>query len=80
LNQSKGPVKFIIPTRGWSGIDCEGTVLYDPREDRIFVEELKKHLRSDIEVREVDANLEEVPFAEEILKAFKEVMSMAEAS
>jgi uncharacterized protein (UPF0261 family) len=80
LNQSRGPVKFIIPTRGWSGIDCEGTVLYDPQEDRIFVEELKKHLRSDIEVREVDANLEEVPFAEAILKAFKEVMRMAEAS
>jgi uncharacterized protein (UPF0261 family) len=80
LNQARGPVKFIIPTRGWSGIDCEGTVLYDPQEDRIFVEELKKHLRGDIEVREVDANLEDVPFAEAILKAFKEVMSIAKAS
>lgn len=77
LNQSRGPVKFIVPTRGWSGIDGEGTVLYDPQEDQIFVDELKKHLRSDIEIREVEANLEEVPFAEEILKAFKEVMSKA---
>ncbi|HHT46709.1 MAG TPA: UPF0261 family protein [Firmicutes bacterium] len=80
LNQARGPVKIIIPTKGWSGIDGEGSVLYDPEEDRIFVEELKKHLRSDIEIREVDANLEEEPFAEAILKAFKEVMSKAKAS
>lgn len=77
LNKAKGPVKLLIPTKGWSGIDGEGTVLYDPEEDRIFVSALKKHLRSDIEIREVEANLEESAFAEEVLKAFKEVMGKA---
>ncbi|MDD4169399.1 MAG: Tm-1-like ATP-binding domain-containing protein [Desulfotomaculaceae bacterium] len=74
LNQAKGPVKVIMPTKGWSGIDGEGTVLYNPEEDRIFITELRKLLRSDIEVREVEANLEDPEFAEEILKAFREAM------
>lgn len=77
LNQAKGPVKIIVPTKGWSGIDSEGTVLYDPQEDYIFVEALKKHLREDIEIIEVESNLEEAPFAEAVLKAFREVMSKA---
>lgn len=77
LNQAGGPVKIVIPTRGWSGIDGEGSVLYDPETDRIFVHELRKSLRKDIEIREVDANLEEPEFAVEIIKAFEEVMSAA---
>ncbi|NMB35803.1 MAG: UPF0261 family protein [Firmicutes bacterium] len=75
LNQAKGPVKVVIPTKGWSGIDGEGTVLYDPEEDRIFVKELRKQLRDDIEVKEVEANMEDPLFAEEVLKAFRDVMS-----
>lgn len=75
LNQAKGPVKVVIPTKGWSGIDGEGTVLYVPEEDRIFVTELRKRLRDDIEIREVEANMEEPLFAAEVFKAFQEVMS-----
>lgn len=78
LNQARGPVKIIIPTRGWSGIDGEGSVLYDPETDRIFVEELRKRLRPDIEIREVEANLEEPVFAEKVLEAFKDVMKAGE--
>ncbi len=74
LNQARGPVKIIIPNKGWSGIDKQGSVLYEPETDRIFIDELRKHLRSDIEIREVDANLEEPEFAIEVLKAFKEVV------
>lgn len=74
LNQARGPVKIIIPTKGWSGIDGEGSVLYEPETDRIFVDELRKHLKNDIEIKEVEANLEEKKFAEEVIKAFKDVM------
>jgi uncharacterized protein (UPF0261 family) len=77
LNQAGGPVKIIIPTRGWSGIDGEGSVLYEPETDRIFIDELRKRLKGDIEIKEVEANLEEQKFAEEIIKAFTEVMSAA---
>ncbi len=75
LNQAKGPVKVVIPTKGWSGIDREGMVLYVPEDDRIFVTELRKRLRDDIEIREVEANMEDPLFAAEVLKAFQEAMS-----
>jgi len=63
MNRAKGPLKLVIPLRGWSSIDREGSVLYDPAEDRIFVEELKKNLRTVIEIEEVDCNLEDMETA-----------------
>lgn len=79
LNQARGPVKVIIPTRGWSGIDDEGSVLYDPETDRVFTEVLRNRLRPEIEITEVDANLEEPEFAEVVLKAFRDVVNIAES-
>jgi len=63
MNRAKGPLKLVIPLRGWSSIDREGSILYDPAEDRIFVEELKKNLSTDIEIEEVDCNLEDMETA-----------------
>lgn len=74
LNRTRGPVKFIVPLRGWSGIDGAGTVLYDPETDLIFVNELKKRLTDKVEIREIDANLEDQEFAREVIRAFKDVM------
>ena len=63
LNKAKGPVAFLIPLKGWSSIDKPGAILFDPEEDRVFVEELRKNLRPDIEVEELDCNLEDPQFA-----------------
>ena len=62
LNKAKGPVSILIPLRGWSSLDREGSVLYDPQQDRVFVEELRRHLRPEIEIEDVDCNLEDPPF------------------
>jgi uncharacterized protein (UPF0261 family) len=77
LNQAKGPVVFIIPTRGWCSFDCEGGEVYAPDEDKAFTEELKRNLKPGIEVREVDANLEDEAFAEEMSKAFLSLLPKA---
>jgi uncharacterized protein (UPF0261 family) len=37
--------------------------LYDPQKDRVFVEELIRHLKPEIEIVELDYNLEDPPFA-----------------
>lgn len=63
LNRAKGPVSFLIPLRGWSSLDREGSILYDPEEDRIFVEQLRKGLKPEVEIEEIDCNLEDPPFA-----------------
>jgi uncharacterized protein (UPF0261 family) len=63
LNKAKGPVSIIFPLRGWSSLEREGSILYDPEQDRVFVEELRRNLRPEIEIEEVDCNLEDPPFA-----------------
>ena len=36
LNESKGPVKFFIPTLGWSALSTKGADLYEPDTDDPF--------------------------------------------
>jgi uncharacterized protein (UPF0261 family) len=74
LNKSKGLVQFFAPLRGWSSWDSEDGVLYDPKLDRIFIEELKKKLRANIKVAEIDVNLEDASFAEAMVDAFDMMM------
>ncbi len=75
LNRSKGPVKVIIPLKGWTNFDIPGSATYDPEEDRVFVDALKKAVSPGIEVIEVDANIEEKTFAralaDALMKLFK---------
>ncbi len=74
LNRAKGPVKVLIPLGGWSSVDRRGCDFHDRDVDRVFVERLREQLRADIELREVDADLDTPEFAQEVVKAFHEVM------
>ncbi|MGD0229166.1 MAG: Tm-1-like ATP-binding domain-containing protein [Syntrophorhabdales bacterium] len=77
LNRAKGPVKFLVPLRGWSNIDKPGSVLYNPEEDRVFFEELKAHLTTDIPIEEVDCNLEDHEFAQALVESFDKMFKEA---
>jgi len=46
-----------LPLKGVSGIDKEGMPFYDPEADTALFETLKKNLRTDIEVRELDYHI-----------------------
>jgi uncharacterized protein (UPF0261 family) len=78
LNKALGPVKVIIPLGGWSSLDKRGTDFYDGDLDKAFVDELKNRLNSDIEVREVEADLDTLEFAQAILDAFNEIIQIAD--
>jgi uncharacterized protein (UPF0261 family) len=69
-------VKFLLPLGGWSSMDPRGAYLYDEKLDRVFAEELKIKLRKEIEIREVDADLDTPEFAQEVMGAFEELISM----
>lgn len=69
INKAKGPVKLVIPLRGWSSLDREGSVLYDPQEDRILVEELRRNLTVPLEIEEIDANLEDFQTGKALVKS-----------
>ena len=75
LNKAVGPTKFLIPKRGWISIEKEGGDFYDPQNIQVFVDKLKEKLKAEIEVREVDANIDDPIFAKAIVNAFEEVMS-----
>ena len=74
MNKAKGPMKLVIPLRGWSSLDQEGSALYDPEEDRIFIDELKKNLRRCVEIEEVDCNLEDIRTARALVESLDNFM------
>ena len=74
LNLAKNRVKFLIPLKGWASFDIEGSAVYQPESDSIFIQEIKQQVKDHVEVIEVNANLDEPEFAEAVLKAFKEIM------
>ena len=74
LNQARGPVKFFIPTRGWSALSVEGADLYEPVTDSLFAPDLKKRLRSGIEVYELPVELNSPEFAEALVNALDGMM------
>ncbi len=74
LNKAKGLVKFLIPKKGWSTLSVKGQPLYDPDADKVFVDELKKHLKPEIELRELEVHLNTPEFAIAVVEAFDEMM------
>lgn len=74
MNRAKGPLKLVIPLRGWSSLDREGSVLYDPAEDQIFIDALKKKLKPDVEMEEVDCNLEDMETAKVLVDSLDTYM------
>ncbi len=79
LNAAKGPVKVVLPLRGMSIGGLEGGTTYDPEGDRAFFETLKKSLSPDIPVVEEEMHVNEKPFADRVLEAFREVMEKGPA-
>jgi uncharacterized protein (UPF0261 family) len=75
INKAKGPIVLVVPLRGWSSIDKEGSVLYDPEEDQIFIEELKKNLEVPLEIEEVDCNLEDFDTARMLVDSLLKLMN-----
>jgi uncharacterized protein (UPF0261 family) len=70
LNKAKGPVMVLIPLRGWSSLDIEGMPLYDPKADKVFVQELKTQLVPRISLIELDLHLNTREFAQEAVNRF----------
>jgi uncharacterized protein (UPF0261 family) len=70
LNMATGPVVVMLPKKGWSSLDKEGGLLYDPEADAAFVAEFKMLVDSKVMVVEPDMNLDTVEFAEEVVTYF----------
>jgi len=77
LNQSTGPVTVLIPQRGLSVIDSLGGPFWWPVADGALFEAIKKHLRADIPVIEMDVNINDPAFARRCAETLLELMRAA---
>ena len=79
LNKAKGPVKFLIPSRGWSTLSVEGADLCDPEADAVFAPALRERLRPGIEVSELPMELNSHEFADALVQALEGMMKESSA-
>ncbi len=77
LNKARGPAAVIIPKGGFSLADREGDDWYDPEANLAFIEALKRDLRPEVRLAEVDANINDRIFAEAAAVLFDELMHSA---
>jgi uncharacterized protein (UPF0261 family) len=71
LNRAIGPVKVLIPTRGFSSWDQKGKSFYDPEADRVFIDSLKRRLRASIMVSEIEVHINDNQFADLIVEEIR---------
>ncbi|KQC28695.1 Tm-1-like ATP-binding domain-containing protein [Flagellimonas eckloniae] len=78
-NASTGKVAFIIPLKGYSILDSiddknEPQLFWDPAADKAFVEGLKSKLKSEIDIIEVDANINDPIFSNKAVEVLLDMI------
>jgi uncharacterized protein (UPF0261 family) len=73
LNRARGPAAVVIPMRGFSAIDREGFAFHEPEADRVFAEELKKHLKTTIDIIEMDAHVLDDDFVNKVVRVYDKI-------
>jgi uncharacterized protein (UPF0261 family) len=74
LNVTRGSTAVLVPLRGWSIYGGEAGPLHDHRGNRIFIEALKGHLKTDIRYEEIDAHINDHQFADACVNVLLEFM------
>jgi uncharacterized protein (UPF0261 family) len=77
INKAKGPTAVILSLRGLSVLDQVDKDFVDNEANYALFEVLKKNLKPEIEVKEVDAHVNDELFAEEAASMLYRLMSQA---
>ena len=73
-NASQMPTAFFLPLKGVSMLDSPGKEFWWPEADRALYDAIKKHVRPDIQVYELDNNINDSEFAEAVTKKLLEFL------
>jgi uncharacterized protein (UPF0261 family) len=76
LNKAIGPTAVIIPKKGFSGPDKEGNDWHDPEANLALIETLKRDLKPEIKLVEVDAHINDRLFTETAVTLLHELMQL----
>jgi uncharacterized protein (UPF0261 family) len=75
-NAATGPVAILIPLRGVSILDGDGQPFCDRDADQAMFAALRQHLRPDIRLVELDANINDPAFAASATKMMLEMIDI----
>jgi uncharacterized protein (UPF0261 family) len=64
LNASRGPVTVLFPRRGLHQLSYPGGPLWQPETDEALFQALRRGLKHEIQIQEVDANINDVAFSQ----------------
>jgi uncharacterized protein (UPF0261 family) len=79
LNQATGWVKVLLPLRGLSQLDSVGHEFWWPEADEALFQSLRTHLRKDIPLIDIDANINDPEFADQATRHLLELIGMSHA-
>ena len=74
-NKSTAPVAFFLPLKGVSMLDAPEKEFWWPEADKALYDAIKKYLRSDIPVYEMDNNINDDEFADAITDKMLDFLS-----
>lgn len=74
LNASRGPVAVYLPLRGLSAIGAAGAPFHCPEADQALFSSIEKHLRPDIPLHAIDANINDPEFARAMTEGLLEMI------
>jgi uncharacterized protein (UPF0261 family) len=74
LNKATGPTAVVIPMQGFSEWDRPGGFSYDPQGREAFRKSLKKNIKPNIKVVELDVHINDVLFSDEVITLFDEMV------
>jgi uncharacterized protein (UPF0261 family) len=78
LNQAKGPVTVLIPTRGWTVLSKKTGPLYEPETDAILAPLLREKLKPEIVTEEINTPIDSPEFAKAAVAALEKMMGGSE--
>jgi uncharacterized protein (UPF0261 family) len=75
LNRMRGPVRFLIPEGGLSGLDARGGPFFDPAADKALFDTLAAEFRAtaDRKLVRLPHHVNDDAFADALVSAFREV-------
>lgn len=79
LSAATGPVTLFMPLGGLSLIDTDGQPFHDPQADRALFDALRENLGADVEVREIEADINDPEFARAMADRLHELYQRKEA-
>lgn len=70
-----GNAVLVLPLGGFSVLDVEGGPLYEPGDDKMFIDMIVRELGKSIDIVKVEKNINDVEVAYNVLKSFKNMIS-----